>query len=121
MIFQLLCSGLPQRNTNLRTLTADLKHVMDDTLELALAPTSPLKALHIAKGGRNGWVAHTIGRHLQNNATLLELRYAERVGNDPVELLTLNMYEHSYRSRWEGQNPMVCSSTPCTFTALWRF
>jgi hypothetical protein len=81
-MFQLVCSGLQNNNTHLRSLTADLVCIPEGTLDQALAPASPLEALRITRGALHGWVTPSVARLLASNATLLELDFAERIGND---------------------------------------
>jgi hypothetical protein len=78
--FRLVCGGL-RSNTNLRTLTVTLFHALDDTLDLALAPESPLEVLHIE--GRyvlKDGATSSLARLLQTNTTLVELLFAGQIG-----------------------------------------
>jgi hypothetical protein len=75
-----VCGGL-QSNTILRTVTVTLFHALDDTLDLALAPESPLEVLHIEgryvlKDGAISSLAHL----LKSNTTLVELLIAGQIG-----------------------------------------
>jgi hypothetical protein len=82
-LFQLVCSGFQHgNNTHLRSLTVDLECIPEGTLDQALAPTSPLEVLHITRGALHEWVTPSLARLLTSNTTLLELDFAERIGND---------------------------------------
>jgi hypothetical protein len=80
--FQLVCDGLPH-NTHLGSLTVDLHRVEDDTLDLALAPASPLRRLRLrlcealaaaaAAGPPGGATAAPLARLLKTNVKLAAL------------------------------------------------
>jgi hypothetical protein len=79
--FRLLCSGL-ESNTNLRTLTVRLANVGEYPLDGALAPNSPLEALHIKGGGNfsNSAAAASLAELLKTNEKLVELTLPGQIG-----------------------------------------
>jgi hypothetical protein len=85
--FQLVCSGL-ERNTNLRTLRVELARADADTLDLALAPASPLQVLHITGCKLEDAAAASLANLLTTNTALVELALTGRIGSavDPRRL-----------------------------------
>jgi hypothetical protein len=79
--FRLLCSGL-ERNTKLRALTVRLANVGEYPLDVALAPASPLEALHIKGGGNfsNSAAAASLAELLKTNEKLVELTLPGQIG-----------------------------------------
>jgi hypothetical protein len=77
--FLAVCGGL-DGNTNLRTLTIRLADVELDTLDLALAPNSPLRQLHVEAGLSDPGATTALANLLTTNGNLVELTLAEHVG-----------------------------------------
>jgi hypothetical protein len=74
-----VCGGL-DGNTNLRTLTVRLADFEVDTLDLALAPHSPLRQLHVEAGLSDAGATTALAHLLTTNVNLVELTLAEHLG-----------------------------------------
>jgi hypothetical protein len=85
--FRRVCSGL-ESNTTLRTLTVELARADADTLDLALAPTSPLEILHITGCKLEDAAAAELAHPPATNTALVELALTGRIGSavDPRRL-----------------------------------